>query len=111
MRRRPGFWSGCPRIVPGDAPLESALQRVDEVELLPREAAIGFRLAAEMTIGRGAHVDRLIEAEMGADAARRQIEKLLQDVGQLVLVDLAGAGGIDIDRERLRDADRVGKLD
>src|SRR3981081_1210105 len=109
MRRWPGSWSGCPRIFPGNAPLESALQRIDEVELLPREAAIGLRLAAEMTIGRGTHVDRLVEAEMGADAARREIEKLLQDVGQLVLVDLAGAGSVDIDRERLRDADRVGE--
>src|SRR3954454_11654291 len=99
MRRWPGLWSGCSRMGSREGPLESALQRIDEIELLPREAAIGLRLAAEMAVGRGAHVDRLVEAEMGADAARREIEELLQEARKLVLVDLAGAGSIDIDRE------------
>jgi hypothetical protein len=98
-------------MIPGNAAFEGALQRIDEIELLPREAAIGLGLAAEMAVGRGPHIDRLVEAEMGANAARREIEELLQDVRELVLVDLAGAGGVDIDRERLRDADRVGELD
>src|SRR5579859_8017502 len=87
------------------------LQAVDQIQLLPREAAIGFRLAAEMAVSGGAGVDRLVEAEMGADAARGQIHQLLQHVGQLVLVDMAGAEGVDIDRERLGNADRVAELD
>ncbi len=40
----------------------------------------------------------------------RSIE-LAQRRHQLLLIDLAGAVGIDIDRERLGDADRIGELD
>src|SRR6266851_8972505 len=90
---------------------EGALQRVDEVEALPREAAIGFWLAAEMAIGRGPRVNRLVEAEMGTDAARREIEKLLQQGRELVFVDLAGARRVDIDGKRFRYADGIGELD
>src|SRR5437763_15791570 len=102
MRRWPGWRSGCSRMGSREDLLESALQRIDEIELLPREAAIGLRLAAEMAVGRGAHVDRPVEAEMGAGAARREIEELLPEARKLVRVDLAGAGSIDIDRHRLR---------
>src|SRR6266851_837151 len=90
---------------------EGALQRVDEVEALPREAAIGFWLAAEMAIGRGPRINRLVEAEMGTDAARREIEKLLQQGRELVFVDLAGARRVDIDGKRFRYADGIGELD
>ena len=46
---------------------------------------------------------------MRADAARRQIHQLLQDRGELLLV--RRSGGIDIERQRLGDADRIGDLD
>src|SRR6185437_15641488 len=90
---------------------ERPAQLVDQVEPLPGEAAIGFGRATEMPIGRGARIDRLVEAEMGADAARREIEQLLQHARQLVLIDAAGIAGVDVDRERLRHADRIGDLD
>ena len=48
---------------------------------------------------------------MLADAAGAQIHHLLQRLGQALLVDLAGVMGIDIDRERLGDADGVAELD
>src|SRR6202011_1001711 len=53
-----------------------ALQRVGEVGLLPREPALIVRRAAEMAVGRGSRVNRLVEIEMLADAARRQIHRL-----------------------------------
>ena len=40
-----------------------------------------------------------------------EIHHLLQGLGQPVLVDLAGLMGVDIDRERLGDADGVAELD
>src|SRR5690606_32178369 len=77
----------------------------------PGEAAVLVRLAAEMAVGRGAFVDRAIELEMLADAAGRQAHQLLQHLGNPLLVRLAGAEGADIDRQRMRHADGVGKLD
>ena len=50
---------------------DRGLQILDQVEPLPREqVAVG--LAAEMAVGGGRLVDRLVEAEVRADAARGQ---------------------------------------
>src|SRR5256885_4529336 len=89
---------------------ESSAQLVDEVEPLPGKSAIGLGRAAKMAIGGGAGIDRLVEPKMGADTARRQVHQLLQHARQLVLINLAGSVGFDIDRERLGDPDRVGDL-
>ena len=43
---------------------ERRFDRVDEVGLLPGEAAILLRRAAEMAVGGGARIDRLVEAQM-----------------------------------------------
>jgi hypothetical protein len=51
---------------------------------------------------------------VGADAARGQAAQRLDlaDRGfERGVIDRAGAVGVDIERQRLRDADRVGKLD
>jgi len=48
---------------------------------------------------------------MFANASRAQIHDVAQRVGQLFLIDLAGPVSVDIDRKRMRDADRVGDLD
>src|SRR5256885_8513837 len=111
-----GLWNLDSGLVASAAPrndeeLERATQLVDEIEALPGEAAIRLRRAAEMSIGGGTRIDRLIEPEMGADAAWRQIHQLLQDARQLVLVHLGRAVGLDIDRQWLGDADRIGDLD
>lgn len=49
--------------------LEGAPQLVREIEPLPGEAAVGFGLSAEMTVGCCAGVNRFIQAKMRADAA------------------------------------------
>ena len=45
------------------------LERLGEVGLLPRERAVAAGLAAEMAVGGGLGVDRLVQVEMPADAA------------------------------------------
>src|SRR6266436_10175393 len=87
-----------------------ALQRVGEVGLLPREPALIVRGAAEMAVGRGPRVDRLVEIEMLADAARRQVHRFGHGLLKLFLGHLAGAMGIDVDRQRPRHADGVSQL-
>src|SRR4051812_5627746 len=99
------------------APLNSKslyrlLQPVDQVGLLPAEQ-IALGLAAEMAVGGGRDVDRPVEAEMGADALRGQPDQLREDLlepgrGRAFAL---GAVQVDIERERLGDADRVGELD
>ena len=85
--------------------------RCGEIGLLPGEAAILVRRAAEMTVGGGAPVDRPVELEGAADVGRRQAEQLRQDLLELLFFHLAGAVGVDQNRHRIGDTDRVGDLD
>src|SRR3954471_7328640 len=61
-----------------------ALQHFGEVGLLPREPAFIVRRPAEMTVGRGPRVDRPVEIEMLADAARCQIHRFGHGLLKLV---------------------------
>src|SRR5437868_5261202 len=97
----PGLRRGDTVVGTGSGRLCRSLQCRDEVDLFPAEAAVATRLAAEMTVGRGLGVNRPVELEMGADAARREVEDGGEDGFELVLLELAGAVQIDIDRERL----------
>src|SRR6185295_19345594 len=51
------------------------LQILDEVGLFPREK-VAFGFAAEMAVSGGCRIDWLVEAEVGADAARSQPAEL-----------------------------------
>src|SRR5690606_28853808 len=67
-------------------------ERVHEVGLFPREAAVGVRRPAEMAIGGAAAIDGLVQAQMLADGARRgAADQLGQFALQHRLVDLARA--------------------
>src|SRR5690606_6674746 len=92
---------------------QGGLEVVDEVGLFPRkEVALG--LAPEVAIGRRLPVDRLVEPEMGADAARGQAAELVDAEDRLldpVVSDGAGPVRVDVERKRLRHADRIGELD
>src|SRR3954466_13867058 len=90
--------------------LDRALELLDEIGLLPGEAAFIVGRTAEMTVGGGAGVDRAVEVEMAADAARRQIHRLGRRLPELVFRPPAGAMRVDIDRKRPRHADSVGEL-
>ncbi len=87
-----------------------SLELVDQVGLLPREE-VALGVAAEMAVAGGLLVDRLVELEMLANALGRQAHQLGQHFFQLGLGDGAGAVRVDIDRQRLGDADRVAELD
>src|SRR4051812_3981837 len=67
-----------------------------------------------MAVGGGTLIDRLIELQMLADAPWSETTKLLDtlDCGlDRIIANGAGAVRIDVERQRLRDADRIGKLD
>ncbi len=66
-----------------------------------------------MAVGGGRHVDRLVEAEMGADALGRQPDELRQHLLEPRRGDAVrlGAVQVDIERQRLGDADRIAELD
>src|SRR3984893_4849840 len=88
-----------------------AAQLVDEIGTFPGKAAIGLRRAAEMAVGAGSCINRPVEAEMLADAAGRQVHHLVEQFFEPRLTNLARSVAIDVKRERLGDADRVGDLD
>src|SRR5690349_16996704 len=90
---------------------EGSLQLRDQIQPLPGEAAVLLRLAAEMAVGRGALVDRLVELQAATDVGRPQRKDVGQHLLELSLADLAGALGADIERHRIGDTDRVGDLD
>src|SRR5690606_3461834 len=87
------------------------LQVLDQVGAFPREqVAVG--LAAEVAVSGGLAVDRLVEAEVGADAARGEAAELVDALDRrldLRVVDAGGTGavGVDVERQRLRHADRI----
>src|SRR5579863_3648806 len=87
-----------------------ALELIGEIGALPGEATVLLRRAAEMAVRGGALVDRPVELERAANIGRSQRENLLQGLGQLLLIRLAGAMGVDIERHRIGNADRVGDL-
>src|SRR5258706_4352238 len=92
-------------------PLDSLLERFGEIRPLPGEAAIIFRVAAEVAIRRGAGVDRPVEVQVPPDPTGREAHDLAQASLQLVLADFGRAVGVDVDRQRLGDADAVRELD
>jgi len=51
-------------------------QAVDEVEAFPREATVGVGGAAEMPVGGGARINRAVQLEMLANAARAQVHQV-----------------------------------
>src|SRR5690348_7053371 len=62
---------------------ERAPGRVGGIGPLPGEAAVLFGGAAEVTIGRGAAVDRAVQLQRAADVGRRQAEQLGQNLLEL----------------------------
>src|ERR1051326_6503465 len=100
-------------------PLRRHLQLLGAIDVLPGEQ-LDFALAtpdtallgraAEVAVGRGRPVDRIAQVERLNDAAGREIEDLADRALERVLRHRARPNGVDHDRPRLRDADRVGDL-
>ena len=83
-------------------------ERVDLVGLLPGEVGI---VTAEVAVGGGLAVDRAAEVEVAQDRGRPEVEHLADELLDQRLVDVVRPEGLDVDRERVGDADRVGNLD
>ena len=81
------------------------------IGLLPGEAAVRVRRAAEVAIGGGPGIDRPVEIEVCPDAARGQAHDLTQRNLKLGLIHAAGAVQIDVNRQRFGDTDGIGQLD
>jgi len=67
-----------------------------------------------MPVCGGRAVDRLVEPKVRADPARRQLAELPDAADRSldrVVADAARAVRVDIERQRLGDADRIGELD
>src|SRR5579859_434458 len=79
-----------------------------EIGLLPGQVEIG---TTEVPVGRGLPVDRPPEAEALDDLLRPEVEVLVDEPADDLVVDGAGAEGLDVQRDRLRDADDVRDLD
>ena len=90
---------------------EGRFQLFDQIDLLPGEAAIGIGLTTKMAIGSGAGIDRTVELQMLTDTAWAEVHQVAQKAGQFCLIDLCGVVAVDINRERLGNADGIGELD
>jgi len=86
----------------------ASLDGVEVLGRLPREH-VG-RLAAEVAVRRRLQVARLAQVERARDQSRAEVERLEHLREDLLVGDLARAVGVDVDRERLRDADGVRDL-
>ena len=64
-----------------------------------------------MPVSGSALIDRVVQLEVLTNAARAEAHDIAQCLFQPGLVATARAMQIDIDRQRLRNADGVGKLD
>src|SRR6476661_3591734 len=82
-------------------------ERLRLVGLLPGEIEI---VAAEVAEAGGLAIDWPAQVKLLDDGAWPKVEMLADEAGNLVVVDLASAEGLATDRNRVRLADSVGKL-
>src|SRR6266571_4328796 len=99
--------SYCMKFLSGSEP-RLLSQLVGFVRLFPREFGFG---AAEMSVAGGLLINRSSEIERFDDAARCELEVFTDEFRNLVLGDSSGAERVDIDRNRIGDADGVRELD
>jgi len=64
-----------------------------------------------MAISSGLAVDRLIEAKVRADTARREVDECRQNGFDYIVPDSTGAMCVHIERQRLGHADGISQLD
>ena len=84
------------------------LEGLGLVGAFPGELGLG---SAEVAAAGGLAVDRPAQVEVLDDPRGVQRERLADQAGDLGVGDLAGAEGVDVDADRLGDADGVGELD
>src|SRR5687768_10552946 len=88
---------------------DRGLEVLDAVRALPREVRL---FAPEVAVRGSLLVDRPAEVEVADDRGRPEVEHLADGLLDLRRVHVAlGAVRLDLDRDRMRDADRVRDLD
>src|SRR5439155_6090732 len=88
---------------------EGPPQLLNEVQPLPGEAAVRLGQTTKVAVGGCTRVDRPVQAEMCADAARRQIHYFLQHHSQPLFIDSSTC--VNIERQRLGNPNRISHLD
>ena len=82
-------------------------ERIGLVGALPREVVV---VAAEVAVGGGLRVDRAAQVEVADDRGRPEVEVVADELLDLRAGIALGAEAVDLERDRVRDADRVGDL-
>src|SRR6185436_18055634 len=106
----------CAKLAFAEVPassLRSALQarcRAQRGSLVGSFPAEFGLFSAEVPVRRGLLVDRAQQVEHLDDALGTQVEVLVDERGELLVAELAGAFGVDRHVHRLGDADRVRHL-
>src|SRR5436190_13359566 len=88
---------------PGGGP-----KRLGFVCFFPSEAVTR---TAEMSVRCRRFIDRTAKVESFDDLSRRQRKVFAHQIGKLSFANPAAASGVDSNRDRFSDADRVSKLD
>src|SRR6202022_2964647 len=90
---------------------EMSFQFFRQIRVFPGKTAFGVGRAAEMAVSGSARVNRTVKLKVFPDAAWGKAHNLEEGRLELFFRDLAGAVGIDIDRQRFGDTDCIGKLE
>src|SRR5580693_1959243 len=81
---------------------EMSFQLLRQIGLFPGKTALGVGRTAEMAVGGSPRVNWPVKLQMFPDAARGKAHDLEEGCLELFFRDVAGAVGIDIDRQRFR---------
>src|SRR5205085_4942122 len=85
---------------------EGPAKLLGTVGLLPGEA-----LAAEVSVRRGLGVHRSAEIQIADDRRGTEVERVPDRLEDARGVDVFGPERVDVQRHRMRDADRIGHLE
>src|SRR4029077_6421751 len=83
------------------------LKRLSPIRPLPGK---GIPFAAEVPVGGRLAEDLWVQGEVAAEGTRAEVELRFDQAGDLRVGQGAGAEGLDHQRDRAGDADRVGDL-
>ena len=64
-----------------------------------------------MAVGSSLAIDRAAQVQVTDDGAGAQVEVFLDELADLLIGDLAGVEGLDVNRQRVGHADGIGHLD
>ncbi len=106
MQKAPPCGEAFPGSYPHEGVRPGAAFRSSTRSVRSHGKKVAFGLAAEVAVGGGALVDRLVEAEVRADSARGRAAELVDALDRqldLVVAHRAGAVGVDIEATAASD--------